>query len=361
VDDSPGRDVIEVSIFGPGKGESVLAHLGQNEWIIVDSCVSSRTRKIPALEYLDRIGVDVSTQVRLVVATHAHDDHFAGISKILQRCESAYFVCQGALVKEQFLALVEMDKRLYPEIRKRAFAEYSQAFEIVQERGRARGGNLPLKFATQERVLLDDGKGVRVVALSPSDLAHARSLRALADAFAAAESSRKVGYIDPNELAVALWVEAGGKTMLLGADLLKGPAGCGWGAILDFFDPVVKASVYKVAHHGSANAHHDGIWERLLAPEPIALLAPYRPGTPVPGPDDRKRISGLTSKAYITAKPDLPSPSKKMRREIADLGPLARNAREPWGEPGQIRARSGRDQTDWNIDLIPPARLLTSA
>lgn len=75
--DSPGRDLIEVSIFGPGKGESVLVHLGQNQWIIVDSCIAPRTREIPALEYLDQIGVDASTQVRLIVATHAHDDHFA--------------------------------------------------------------------------------------------------------------------------------------------------------------------------------------------------------------------------------------------------------------------------------------------
>jgi beta-lactamase superfamily II metal-dependent hydrolase len=358
--DAPGRDVIEVSIFGHGKGESILVHLGRNEWVIVDSCISPRTRKIAALEYLDQIGVDASTQVRLVVATHAHDDHFAGISRVLERCEAANFVCQSALVKEQFLALVEMDKRLHPEVRKRAFAEYSRVFEIVQERATACGGILPLKFASQERILLD-GKDVRILALSPSDQAYARSMQVLADAFAAAQSSRKGANIDPNELAIALWIEAGDKAVLLGADLLRGPAGCGWGAVLNFFHPATKATVYKVAHHGSANAHHDGIWEKLLATDPVALLAPYRPGKPVPGPDDRKRICSLTSRAYITAKPDLPLPSKEVRREIADLGPLARNAREPWGEPGQVRARSGLGQTDWDIHLVHPARALTSA
>jgi beta-lactamase superfamily II metal-dependent hydrolase len=358
--DSPGLDVIEVSIFGPGKGESVVAHLGQNEWIIVDSCISSRTHAIPALEYLEQIGVDASTQVRLVVGTHAHDDHFAGLAKVLERCESAYFVCQGALVKEQFLALVEMDKKLYPEVRKRALAEYGRIFDIVQQRAVARGGMIPMKFAGQERVLLDDSNGTRVLALSPSDQAHARSLQALADAFAAAQTSRKGGCIDPNELAIALWIEAGDKTILLGADLLKGPAGCGWGAILDFFRPPAKASVYKVAHHGSANAHHDGIWEQLLVPDPVALLAPYRPGKPVPSPEDRKRICGLSNSAYITAKPDLPAPSREVRREIADLGPLARNAREPWGKPGQVRARSGVGQVDWDIQLISPASRLTT-
>jgi beta-lactamase superfamily II metal-dependent hydrolase len=361
VTDAPSPDIIEVSIFGPGKGESVLVHLGRNQWIIVDSCTSPRTRKIPVLEYLERIGVDPSTQVRLVVATHAHDDHFAGISSVLERCESADFVCQGALVEEQFLTLVEMDRRLFPEVRKRALAEYGRAFEIVRERAAARGGMLPLKYAILERVLLDHGDDVKVLALSPSDQAHTRSLQALANAFAAARSSRKVGRIDPNELAIALWVEVGGKRILLGADLLKGPAGCGWGAILQFFNPSTKADVYKVAHHGSANAHHDGIWDQLLVKEPVALPAPYRVGKPVPTPDDRKRVCSLTSKAHITAKPDLPAPSREVRREIANLGPLARNAREPWGEPGQIRARSAPDQVDWDIQLIPPARRLTPA
>ena len=263
-------------------------------------------------------------------------------------------------MKEQFVALVEMDKRLYPEVRKRALAEYSRIFDIVQERAAARGGMMPMKFAGQERVLLDDGNGIRVTALSPSDQAHARSLQALADAFAAAQASRKGASIDPNELAIALWIEAGDKAVLLGADLLKGPAGCGWGAILDFFRPPAQASVYKVAHHGSANAHHDGIWEQLLVPDPVALLAPYRRGKPVPSPEDRNRICGLTNNAYITAKPDLPAPSKEVRREIADLGPLARNAREPLGEPGQVRARSGPGQVDWDVQIIPPARRLAA-
>jgi beta-lactamase superfamily II metal-dependent hydrolase len=359
--DAPDRDVIEVSIFGPGKGESILVHLGKDEWVIVDSCINRRTNNIPALEYLDRIGVDASSQVRLVVATHAHDDHFAGISKVLERCTSADFVCQTAMVKEQFLELVEMDRRLAPEVRASALSEYRRAFEIVRERT-PRGGVPPLKLAIQERMLLDDGDGAKVLALSPSDQAHVRSLQVLAGALSAAQSARKIRRIDPNELAIALWVEAGGKAILLGADLLKGPTGCGWDAVLGFFRPPTKASVYKVAHHGSSNAHHDGIWEQLLADGPIALLAPYRAGrSPVPSTDDCKRICSLTSKAFITAKPDLPAPSREVKKAIATVGPLGQNVREVWGEPGHVRARSGPNQVDWDVVLVPPARPLCPA
>ena len=85
----PASDVIEVSIFGPGKGESIAVHLGSNQWLIVDSCVDQIDRSNPALRYLESIGVDLSADVRMVVGTHAHDDHIAGISEIFARCESA--------------------------------------------------------------------------------------------------------------------------------------------------------------------------------------------------------------------------------------------------------------------------------
>lgn len=268
------------------------------------------------------------------------------------------------MVKEQFLALVEMDGQMISEVRASALSEYRRAFEIVQERT-PRGGRIPMKLAIQDRTLLVSAAGTKVLALSPSDQANVRAAQALADALSAARQSRKVGRIDPNELAVALWIETtDGRAILLGADLLKGPAGCGWGAVLGSFRPEVQASVYKVAHHGSVNAHHDGIWEKLLVDDPVALLAPYRAGQyPVPRPSDVARISGLTSQAFITARPDLHrrDQSVELRKEISDLGPLTKNVREAWGQPGHVRARSVPGQKKWDIECYPPAAPLRVA
>ena len=47
----PCHDELEVSIFGPGIGESVVVHLGYGDWIVVDSCLNPRTRLPAALEY----------------------------------------------------------------------------------------------------------------------------------------------------------------------------------------------------------------------------------------------------------------------------------------------------------------------
>jgi hypothetical protein len=51
--DLPNADELEISLFGPGYGESLALHLGNGQWMIVDSCVDSSSRRAAALGYLD--------------------------------------------------------------------------------------------------------------------------------------------------------------------------------------------------------------------------------------------------------------------------------------------------------------------
>jgi hypothetical protein len=360
--DPPPEDVIEVSIFGPGRGEAVLVYLGYNRWIAVDSCVDQIDGSIPALAYLERIGVDIRRNVLLVVGTHAHDDHIAGISEVFSRCEAAAFVCAHALVHSQFMALVNADARAYAGVPFRSFAEYQRVFEIVRSRSSAGPGFRPWKFASETTVLLPatDPNPAKVTALSPSDEAYGRSLQALNNLLPSVGGGRRLVRIDPNELAIALWVEVGGKAILLGADVLTGPDGCGWTAVVKDFFPEVKAQVVKVPHHGSVTGHHDAMWANLLETSPTALLAPFRGGrTAIPTRDDRERICALTSDAYITAAVQRPGAvDARVQKEARSLGPLALNPREPWGRAGHVRARSRIGDATWTVEMSPPARSL---
>jgi glyoxylase-like metal-dependent hydrolase (beta-lactamase superfamily II) len=108
----PAADVFEVSVFGPGKGESVVVHLGASRWIVVDSCRDQRSGEVAALEYLRGIGVNLATDVLAIVATHAHDDHFAGIADIVESCDAAIIITSQALANREFLALVEADHEI---------------------------------------------------------------------------------------------------------------------------------------------------------------------------------------------------------------------------------------------------------
>lgn len=100
----PRRDEFEVSLLGLGYGESILVHVGEGEWLVVD-CYLSSNGLPAALNYLYRINVDPATAVKLVVATHWHDDHIRGMNKLIVACSSAYFCCASALNNDEFLGV----------------------------------------------------------------------------------------------------------------------------------------------------------------------------------------------------------------------------------------------------------------
>jgi glyoxylase-like metal-dependent hydrolase (beta-lactamase superfamily II) len=99
----PNPQEIEVSFFGPGFGESVVIHAGNDEWIVIDSCIDSDSGQPAALVYFNQIGVDPSKAVRLVLATHWHDDHIGGMAELIRQCATAEFACSAAVTRNEFL------------------------------------------------------------------------------------------------------------------------------------------------------------------------------------------------------------------------------------------------------------------
>lgn len=359
---APGHDELEVSIFGPGKGESCVVHLGGGDWIIVDSCVDQRTNVNAPLNYLRSLEVDLTTKVHLVVGTHAHDDHIAGIADCFEACTAARFVCSSALTGDEFQALIGDDKRLRGVVRRSSYKEYERVFELVKTRGLL-GGLSRVRRATWDLMIYERAPqgilvGASVKALSPSDQATTRALIALADAVPRPGAPLRAKRIDPNDCAVALWVEVGDHAILLGADLLIGPASCGWSSVLAWFAPERSASIFKVPHHGSKNAHHDDVWSRFLSSQPVALIAPYRQSH-LPTEDDQTRLRSLTPKAYLTASPRLPTAPTNVKATARKFRGVARSVYDPWGSVGHVRARTSLyGQGDWTVEIFPPARQL---
>jgi len=108
-DAPPGDDELEVTIFGPMLGESIVVHIGSGEWVIIDSCFASAVDETPmALQYLEALDVRIDRDVRLVVATHWHDDHIAGMAKIVRRCRKSKVAVSSAFTGHDFNALVEL-------------------------------------------------------------------------------------------------------------------------------------------------------------------------------------------------------------------------------------------------------------
>jgi beta-lactamase superfamily II metal-dependent hydrolase len=366
--DPPKSDELEVSIFGPGKGEAIAVHLGGGDWITVDSCRSQSKGTHSILDYFEAIGVNIEQQLKVVVGTHAHDDHIAGLGQLYESAKNAIFVCSAAAASEEFLVTAEADKSVAAGLRSSVRREYLRILDEVERRGRERSGFAPLKRAVESLPLWTRSStpgraAAEIVALSPSHVAVTRAQRDLAtSALAAPNGTKRFANRDPNEFAVALWVSVGSQRILLGADLLSGPAGCGWQAVLANVSVSGKAGIFKVPHHGSITSHHDGVWAEMLEVNPVALIAPFRGGRKhLPSPADLARICALTNSGYVTASPERIAQRESTRRISASLGGVASNVRDPWGTPGHVRARKGKDDAPWHVEMFGPAMDLATA
>ena len=147
----PRPEEIEVSLFGPGYGESVLLHVGSNNWIIVDSCIDRISKAPLPLAYLSEIGVDPAKNVKLLIATHWHDDHIRGLSLILKECASTEFVCSAAMGSREFETLVSAYRRRSMMV-STGVKEFLEILNILEERGNKRPPNYP-RLAIADRLL----------------------------------------------------------------------------------------------------------------------------------------------------------------------------------------------------------------
>ncbi|MDE2731961.1 MAG: MBL fold metallo-hydrolase [Bacteroidota bacterium] len=287
----PDVHELEVVLFGPGYGECILLHVGRGYWIVVDSCMHGRNEPV-ALKYLNQLGLDPSEAIKAVIATHWHEDHIRGMAAILQTCPNADFCCAGALTKNEFFSFLSISSGESFTSSGLGAREFMRIITILHERRQ-----LP-KYAVQNRKMLQFAD-CEIWSLSPTDGAYEKFLRMAAGLIVADSPRRKQNFrLTPNQVSVSLMVNIGGDQVLLGADL----DGSGWKGILnDYPHPTRRASLYKVAHHGSASGDVPGIWTRLLKPDPHAVLTPWQRGDGMlPSAEDVKRILKRTPNAWIT-------------------------------------------------------------
>lgn len=343
----PRSDEIEVALMGPGYGESLVLHIGLGEWLIVDSCVD-RSGKPAALGYLEEIGVDIGRAVEMVVASHWHADHIGGMAQLVHVCQSARFCCAGALRSKEFVAMANA-------LRTTAVGTAGyDANEIWSVLSHLRERNSHPTWALARRNLLTRA-GCKVTALSPGDDEFSEFVRSSGPHDAAGATGQAIGTrLTPNRLSVVLWIQWQDVSVLLGGDLEKR----GWRAILQSgYQPPGGASVFKAPHHGSANAHVKEVWDQMLAPEPVAILAPHSLGrNALPTTDDVRRLRSFTPAVYSTAPPGSRSRAKlrgSAAKVVRRAGVSIHSARH---DMGVIQLRCPMDGTKpWSVRLSGPA------
>lgn len=325
-----------MTVFGPGVGECIVLHLGNGDWLVVDSCLDPETRMPVAMTYLTGMGLKPSDCIRGILATHWHDDHIRGLSTLVAECPEAAFMMATALGNDQFYTLVLEARESNLMIKQTSSAhEFSDILD-----GLMNCGKCPQFVHDGCRVFLGGhNHAVKLWALSPSSASIANALKNLAEKLL--DNTRKFKRFSPNDLSIVVLVDAGTHSLLLGADLENTrEEAFGWKAVLSSgLTPQRQSNAFKVSHHGAVNGDHAEVWNSRLRYHPIAVVAPYlKLVDPLPTRRDVERIKGYTGNSYCTSAPTLRKP---VRRPGVDgiMGTMTRSRRAVIERAGFVRLR----------------------
>jgi hypothetical protein len=307
----PQANEVEVSLIGPGYGESLVVHLGQGEWLIVDSCIDTTDshRRVVPLRYLQELGVRVESAVKFIVVSHWDDDHARGLGDIVEACPVAKLVCSKVFPTDKFANFVEALSIGSAATEGGAVRNFRKLLNCLNNRGQV------IVRATPGRTLCSSPV---IQSWSPSDHDDTHFLYYVAETHPrAGEPLRKAIPATGNLTSVVLTVDWPDTSALFGADMESSSDGRrGWGAIVTEATSLRRArkgELVKIPHHGSHTAHDDRMWEALLHPQPISILAPFGKG-PIqsrpPTSNDIRRIKQLSRTTLVTARHTAAKPPK---------------------------------------------------
>lgn len=347
----------EVNLFGPGYGESVAARIGPADWVIIDSCLNAEGDPAP-LAYLESIGVPPE-HVKLLIASHWHDDHVRGFSTLVERCTEAKVCMSRALTNKEFQVFAGNYNKSHPSDKLTSGTkELNRVLQILNSRKASGTLAWPDRRLWQHTPTTENPETVEVWSLSPSDECTDRFLEFVIAAMPQLGVTKfRTPSIKENETAIAILLTYGDTSVLLGADLEETHRG--WTAIVESTGrPQTKSNLFKIPHHGSQNGHHNGVWETMLTKDTTAIMTPYNKGHKLPKDSDIIRIKGLTSSAYTTRllkkapKPKRSSSTEKMIKATAKkIAPIEK-------QMGHIQAKLCTELRDWTINLYQGAESL---
>jgi hypothetical protein len=168
---------------------------------------------------LSEIGVVPAEAVDIILASHWHDDHVRGLSKVLAACPQASFWLSSALTKREFGAMVTRFDSRNRIAGGSGVSELYRIYSLLQGRS--------AKRAVADRRLhilsgneLAHGCDVEFWALSPSDRQFEKFLFELASMMPnVGETKYRASVPNRNDLCVVLWLSVGHNHILLGSDL----------------------------------------------------------------------------------------------------------------------------------------------
>ena len=218
--DSPGDDAVRVTFLDVGQGDACLLELPDGQTVLIDAGARYDTLDMGRAvvgPYLWERGI---TRLDHVIATHPQLDHVGGLAWVVRSFDVGRYWSNGVTREEPF---------------------YRRLHETLQTRG------LIEERAEEGRAIIDTGP-CRLDVLNPP----ADSGRSLPESGVRGTSSGSV----LNNRSIVTRLQCGAQTFLLTADAEAGAL-----ARLHRLQPLARATILKVPHHGAASSLY-GPWIR---------------------------------------------------------------------------------------------------
>lgn len=295
----PEADEIEITTIGGGlNGESIVVHIGNGHWIIIDSCTYSTDSKTPlALRYLKDIGIKPEESVNEVVCTHWHLDHINGLNNIVEECKNARLFIPNVGNVTDYLRIL-FPATYDPKTNSTILEIFDKSIEIVKARER---NNWPIYVTCNSQIAVcnfKDKTQVELLAISPSNQLQDDFARTVADASVSSLTCDiKKRILNPNLCSIACILRTPTFNAIIGGDLEKQsgdnkvcpednncPNRLGWCSVFDTSTQYQNDASFdniKLPHHSSVTGFCPRLWKNNKH-KPISTSTLYSKGYKLP-------------------------------------------------------------------------------
>lgn len=303
--DSLDTAKLHIFVCGPGKGESTVIHVPPGEWIVIDSCRSSKN--VLAAEILRRY---LGTKACLVL-THRHSDHYGGMSELAEFPDWRLLACNDR-------TLVDPDQTVDAE--EKLASELGQIFAIFRNRWNS---DFTCEWRTWRGTMQKIGEA-ELFSLHPDE--------EFARTFEIRNSA------DENVLSSAMVLRWKDHLLLLAADT-PNPY---WQAIRAHFANEFDTASHKIAkipHHGSLESLDNAILNDHL--EQMWIVTPFNSTSKLPKYQQGEGLEFLVERnpsVHLTGLPvaQADQPASPVRTTLADLRAGTSPVTVPFTLPGRV-------------------------
>jgi len=358
----------EVHVLGAGKGESIVLRLPNGQWGVVDCYAASTTgpNTNPTIAFLRDCGVK---RLQFVCLTHPHDDHFLGMTSLIDEFKPREFWRPGCLSPEH----VKLIAKYYRIASIANGVDYftKSANELVGIFARIRDGvkrrEINVKRVHSLMTLYptpaEQTGNFRIECIAPSGNQIEHYEGAIWSCIGPnGEIAGTLTRSHHNNISLVLKIVFGETSVVLGGDLEKE----GWlDVIREYGQSHLNACAIKVSHHGSPNGFCSRLWEYFSSKgKPVAVIAPSRPHK-LPTPDALEHIRSYALEIYATCSlesggvtPSGPTSKPPVDSRLAIRHTFAATPKVGVSSGIGCCSLSFNDKGQCEVQLIPPAHQL---